>query len=111
LCCSCTAPVTFTAPGRSSNTTAPFRQWYINFEAAVVRGSGHIDTEDYGLDLISKGDGRREWKEVPDLHHQQVEGRTSAQTALTVLAAAAEVEADLNAGDLWWARWNDWTPF
>lgn len=87
-----------------------FRHWYINFEAPVVRGSGHIDTEDYGLDLIIEDDGRREWKDVTDLHHQQVEGRTSAQTALTVLAAAAEVEADLDAGDLWWSGWNDWTP-
>ncbi|WP_340536798.1 DUF402 domain-containing protein [Nocardioides sp. GXZ039] len=86
------------------------RHWYVNFEAPVVRGPAHIDTDDYGLDLVVGSDGRRSWKDVTDLHHQRTEGRIDERTVLDVLAAAARVEADLDAGRLWWERWLDWTP-
>ncbi|WP_164775251.1 DUF402 domain-containing protein [Nocardioides pantholopis] len=87
-----------------------FRHWYLNFEAPMGRGPGHIDTGDYGLDLIVDASGRRQWKDVTDLHHQRVEGRITAQTALDVLAEAARVEAALDADDRWWAPWDDWSP-
>lgn len=87
-----------------------FRHWYINFEAPLSRGPGHIDTNDYGLDLVIDADGQRHWKDVTDLHHQRTEGRISAQTVLDVLADAAHVEAALDRGEHWWSSWADWSP-
>ena len=51
----------------------------LNFEAPVVRDADGYQTLDYGLDLIVHGDGRREWKDVPDLHaylRSRPDGRT-----------------------------------
>lgn len=87
-----------------------FRYWYVNFEAPVVRGPAHIDTDDYGLDLIVDPAGGREWKDVADLHHQRMEGRISGETVLDVLAEAARVESLLDDDDRWWAPWDDWAP-
>lgn len=91
-------------------TDGTLRHWYVNFEAQVVRGTKHIDTDDYGLDLIIEPDGRLVWKDVTDLHHQQVEGRITADTALRVLAAAAQLEEEIELGHLWWRDWSDWSP-
>jgi hypothetical protein len=87
-----------------------FRHWYVNFEAPLHRGSGGIDTDDYGLDLVIDPHGERQWKDVTDLHHQRVEGRISHETVLDVLAEAARLETALDDGDLWWAPWSDWLP-
>lgn len=87
-----------------------FLHWYVNFEAPVVRGREGFETDDHGLDLIVHPDGRRVWKDVPDLHWQRVTGRIDADTVGRVLAAAAEVTALLDAGTRWWAPWDDWTP-
>jgi hypothetical protein len=87
-----------------------FLHWYINFEAPLKRGPRHIDTDDYGLDLIVDADGRRTWKDVVDLHHQRTEGRISSQTVLDVLAEAAHVEAALDRDERWWSSWDDWSP-
>jgi hypothetical protein len=87
-----------------------FRHWYINFEAPLKRGPGHIDTDDYGLDLIVDAEGHRQWKDVSDLHHQRTEGRISPQTVLDVLAEAARVEAMLDRNEHWWSPWADWSP-
>lgn len=87
-----------------------FRHWYINFEAPVKRGPGHIDTDDHGLDLIVDAEGGRRWKDVSDLHHQRMEGRISSQTVLDVLAEAAQVEAALDRDEHWWSSWTDWSP-
>lgn len=87
-----------------------FRHWYINFEAPVKRGPGHIDTEDYGLDLVVDAEGQRQWKDVSDLHHQRTEGRTSPQTVLDILAEAAHVEATLDRNEQWRSSWADWAP-
>lgn len=84
--------------------------WYINFESVLVRGPAHIDTEDYGLDLIIDADETRTWKDVTDLHHQRAEGRISADTVLDVLASAAQIESEISAGALWWSRWHGWSP-
>lgn len=86
-----------------------FRHWYLNFEAPLKRGPCHIDTDDYGLDLIVDPTGGQ-WKDVTDLHHQRMEGRISAQTVLDVLAEAARVESALDEGEVWWAPWSDWSP-
>lgn len=87
-----------------------FRHWYINFEAPLKRGQEHIDTDDYGLDLVVDTQGQRHWKDVSDLHHQRTEGRISSQTVLDVLAAAANVEAALDRNEYWWSSWSDWSP-
>jgi hypothetical protein len=90
--------------------TATFLHWYVNFEAPVVRRRDGFETDDHGLDLIVRPDGRREWKDVPDLHHQRVSGRVDDATVGRVLAAAADVTAQLDAGTPWWSRWEGWTP-
>lgn len=87
-----------------------FRYWYVNFEAPVVRGAAHIDTDDYGLDLIVDPAGERQWKDVADLHHQRMEGRISEKTVIDVLAEAARVESLLDDDDRWWADWDEWSP-
>lgn len=91
-------------------TNGDFRHWYVNFEAPLRRDENAIETLDYGIDLILDADGRREWKDVTDLHHQRAEGRINSDTVLDVLAAAAQLEEELDAGKVWWTRWNDWTP-
>ena len=80
-----------------------FRHWYVNFEPPCVRVPGGYEAGDHGLDLIVHPDGRREWKDVEDLHHQRAQGRISADTVGEVLAAAAEVVDLLDRDDRWWA--------
>jgi hypothetical protein len=87
-----------------------FRYWYLNFEQPVVRLDRAFDTNDYGLDLIIHPDGRREWKDVEDLHGQRVQGRITIETVAAVLAEAHKVVAMLDADDRWWAGWDDWQP-
>jgi Protein of unknown function (DUF402) len=87
-----------------------FLYWYVNFEAPVVRREAAVETDDHGLDLIVHPDGRREWKDVADLHRQRVEGRIGLDTVGAVLAAAAEVTDLLDTDTHWWARWDDWAP-
>lgn len=87
-----------------------FQRWYLNFEPPSVRRAEGYETGDHGLDLVIEPDGSRRWKDVEDLHHQRVEGRLGTDQVLAVLAAAAQVEADLDAGRRWWSRWDDWVP-
>jgi len=87
-----------------------FLHWYVNFEAPIVRGPEGFETNDHGLDLIVHPDGRREWKDVADLHWQRVTGRIDEGTVGRVLAAAADVTAQLDANAHWWSRWDGWTP-
>jgi len=87
-----------------------FLHWYVNFEAPVVRGRDGFETDDHGLDLVVHPDGRREWKDVPDLHRQRVSGRIDEATVGLVLAAAADVTEQLDAGTPWWRAWDDWSP-
>lgn len=58
------------------DTDGTFRHWYVNFEAPVVRRPGGFETNDFGLDLILHPDGRREWKDVEDLHHQRAQAES-----------------------------------
>ena len=87
-----------------------FRHWYANFEPPIVRVPGGYETDDHGLDLIIWPDGRREWKDVEDLHHQQAQGRISLETVGGVLQAAASLVALLDEDRRWWADWDDWGP-
>lgn len=87
-----------------------FRHTYINFESAIVRHESSYDTDDYGIDLIVHADGRREWKDVEDLHWQLSQGRINESVVIDVLAEAARVIADLDAGEPWWWHWRDWRP-
>jgi hypothetical protein len=91
-------------------TDRTFRHWYVNFEPPAVRVPGGYETDDHGLDLIIWPDGRREWKDVEDLHHQVAEGRITPDTVGEVLATAAEVVALLDEDRRWWSDWDDWTP-
>jgi hypothetical protein len=83
---------------------------YLNFQAPMVRRADGYATDDHGLDLIVHPDGRREWKDVEDLHGQLAEGRIDEQTVLAVLAETTLVLAELDGGDPWWSRWDDWLP-
>lgn len=87
-----------------------FRYWYINFEAPIVRGADGFDTGDHGLDLIVHPDGRRQWKDVEDLHWQRLQGRIDLDTVTHVLSAAAEVTDLLDRDTQWWKPWGAWTP-
>ena len=69
-----------------------------------------FETDDHGLDLIVYPDGRREWKDVADLHWQRVTGRIDDATVRLVLAAAADVVAQLDSTTSWWSAWDGWTP-
>ena len=86
-----------------------FRHWYVNFEPRPLRHSDAYDTGDHGLDLLIHTDGRREWKDVEDLHHQRVEGRLTPDDVTEVLAAAAGLVDLLDQDRRWWAPWDDWT--
>lgn len=87
-----------------------FRHTYLNFESAIVRTEDGFDTDDHGLDLIVHPDGRREWKDVEDLHGQLREGRIDASVVLAVLAETERVVAELDSGTPWWSRWDGWRP-
>ena len=87
-----------------------FLRWYVNFEPPLERVPGGYDTGDHGLDLIIHPDGRREWKDVEDLHHDRVSGRMSMEDVGAVLESAAEVVDLLDTDCRWWAAWDDWTP-
>lgn len=87
-----------------------FRHWYFNFEPPQTRRDGLIETGDYGLDLIVRPNGEREWKDVEDLHHQRAEGRITQEVVADVLQAAAGVVELLDSDDRWWSPWDTWTP-
>lgn len=87
-----------------------FLHWYINFESAVVRHEDCFDTDDHGLDLIVHPDGRREWKDVEDLHVQRMKGRITLVTVGDVLAEADRVVALLDADERWWSAFDGWAP-
>ena len=91
-------------------TDGTFRHWYFNFEPPIVRVDGGFETDDFGLDLIVWPDGRREWKDVEDLHHLGAVGRISPTTVGAVLATAAGLVALLYKDRRWWSDWDDWTP-
>ncbi|KRF16698.1 hypothetical protein ASG90_10605 [Nocardioides sp. Soil797] len=91
-------------------TDGRFRHWYFNFEAPQVRTGQAVETHDFGLDLIVHPDGRREWKDVEDLHHQRITGRITSGVVDQVLGAAAELVELLDADRRWWSNWDDWTP-
>jgi hypothetical protein len=86
------------------------RYTYVNFQAPVVRVDDGYATDDHGLDLIVHPDGRREWKDVEDLHLQRAEGRIEESTVLAVLAETTRVLAELDSGRPWWAAWDGWVP-
>ena len=86
------------------------RHVYLNFEAPVVRDADGYQTLDYGLDLIVHADGRREWKDVPDLHAYLRSGRMDEQSVLAVLADSERVVAELDSGKPWWSAWESWLP-
>jgi hypothetical protein len=87
-----------------------FRYWYVNFEAPVVRRDGGFDTDDHGLDLIVRSDGRSEWKDVEHLSEMVRSRRMTGEGAVDVLHAAAEVTRLLRADERWWSPWDDWSP-
>jgi len=87
-----------------------FTGWYVNFERPYVRRADGIDVDDLELDLVVHPDGRREWKDVEDLHARLGQGRFAVDDLLRVLAAAPEVVGLLDRDERWWSPWDDWRP-
>lgn len=87
-----------------------FQNWYLNFEAPLVRQVDAIDTLDYGLDLVLGLDGTTSWKDVEDLAPMLRTGRMTVATALSVLQAAEQVSRSLTDNERWWATWDEWRP-
>jgi Uncharacterized conserved protein len=86
------------------------RHVYLNFEAPLERDADGYRTLDHGLDLVVHQDGRREWKDVPDLHAQLRAGRIDKENVLAVLAETEHVIAELDSGHPWWSAWEGWLP-
>lgn len=87
-----------------------FQNWYINFEAPLVRQADAIDTLDFGLDLIIEQDGARRWKDVEDLAPMLRSGRMTVAEMMSVLKAAEQVSRSLADNNRWWSTWDTWTP-
>jgi uncharacterized protein DUF402 len=87
-----------------------FLNWYVNFEAALVRQADAIDTLDFGLDLVIGRDGSRTWKDVEDLAPMLSSGRMTITDLLSVLEAAEEVSRNLAVDNRWWSAWDRWCP-
>jgi len=87
-----------------------FRNWYINFEAPVVRREEGFDTDDYGLDLVVAPGRDPVWKDVDHLDPMVRNGRLDAPKVLGLLSAARDVAELVRTDDRWWARWDPWTP-
>jgi len=87
-----------------------FQNWYLNFEAPLVRHPAAIDTLDYGLDLVIASDGTTTWKEVEDLSPMLRTGRMTLSEIANVLEAAEQVSQSLSVGERWWSSWDNWRP-
>jgi len=87
-----------------------FQNWYLNFEAALVRHVDAIDTLDYGLDLVLGPNGTRRWKDVEDLASMLRTGRMSTTELVEVLEAAEQVSQSLAGNIRWWSSWDNWRP-
>lgn len=87
-----------------------FQNWYLNFEAPLVRHVDAIDTLDYGLDLVLGPDRTRHWKDVEDLAPMLRTGRMTVTEMLEVLEAAEQASQSCDANNRWWSSWDDWRP-
>lgn len=87
-----------------------FQNWYVNFEAPLVRQPDAIDTLDFGLDLVIDPDGACRWKDVEDLAPMLDSGRLNTTELTSVLAAAEQVSRSLAVNDRWWSPWDTWRP-
>lgn len=86
------------------------QNWYLNFEAPLVRRVDAIDTLDYGLDLVLRIDGTTAWKDLEDLAPMIRTGRMTVPEVVNVLEAAEQVSHDLATGERWWSAWDRWRP-
>ena len=87
--------------------------WYVNFQAPVVRHvrAGAFETADLGIDIVCAPDDRSgEWKDVDDPDRMVASGRITAAERDRIRVEAAVVAGRLDAGERWWAPWDDWTP-
>lgn len=108
-CCSSIELTCCTRCGCSSRN-GEFQNWYLNFEASLVRQVDAIDTLDYGLDLVLEPDGTRRWKDVEDLAPMLRTGRMSITEMVEVLEAAERVSQSWAGNNRWWSSWDDWRP-
>ncbi len=96
--------------------TGAFTHWYVNFQEPVVRhvgpdGGGAFETADLGVDIVCGRDGDAwEWKDADDPDRMVVSGRITPAERDRIRAEAAAVAERLDAGDRWWAAWDDWHP-
>jgi predicted RNA-binding protein associated with RNAse of E/G family len=86
-----------------------FQNWYVNFEASLVRQADAIDTLDLGLDLVIHQDEAHTWKDVEDDVPVLSSGRMTVTEMINVLEAAEQVSRSL-ADNRWWSTWDTWRP-
>ena len=87
-----------------------FRQWYVNFEAPIVRREDRIEVNDLQLDIVITPEGVASWKDVDHLAPCLDSGRITLDEMLNVLRSANTVTELLDRDERWWAGWDDWTP-
>lgn len=84
-------------------------EWYVNFQAPLVRTELGFDTLDHELDLVIPGDGSAyRWKDVEHFEERVRTGGFDAEEADAVRAAAASVVDLIERGACWWEQWRDW---
>ncbi|MFJ7409773.1 DUF402 domain-containing protein [Streptomyces sp. NPDC098077] len=84
-------------------------EWYVNFQAPLVRTELGFDTLDHELDLVIPGDGSAyRWKDVEHFDERVRTGGFDAEEADAVRAAAASVVDLIERGACWWEQWRDW---
>ncbi|RPK92154.1 MULTISPECIES: DUF402 domain-containing protein [Streptomyces] len=84
-------------------------EWYVNFQAPLVRTKLGFDTLDHELDLVIPGDGSAyRWKDVEHFEERVRTGGFDAEEADAVRAAAASVVDLVERGACWWEQWRDW---
>ncbi|KUL28992.1 DUF402 domain-containing protein [Streptomyces regalis] len=84
-------------------------EWYVNFQAPLVRTERGFDTLDHELDLIIPGDGSPyRWKDVEHFEERVRTGGFDAEEADAVRVAAASVVDLVERGACWWEQWRNW---
>lgn len=91
--------------------TAEFRGWYGNLEAELRREGNMVLTRDHTLDLLIAPDGRHARKDEDELEMALSAGWYEQQEIDSVLQAAGELEAVIDAwGPPFCDGWEDFKP-
>lgn len=91
--------------------TGVFDGYYVNLEAPHTRDAGAVYSCDHVLDVVVWPDGRHERKDVEELAEAVRQGRHTAEQAGEIEAAAAAVEAVVDAwGSPFCDGWETFRP-